>query len=202
MSITNDGISIKNELLYALPVGTILIWLTETLPSSNYLFCNGETYNPAKYPDLYTIIKNSYGGNSTSPKLPNVLGKTPIGGTVNSTMPSNTINVDPMPSVSNSTNKTGGNSTLYPSQLIHTHVVSGNVQYLTAISNTNNTDYDSDGTRENAYNLSSTSFNPPYRYVGTGADRGDLSNHLPPHRIVNYIIYAGNNALDNATNDL
>lgn len=203
MSITKDGISINNEQLYALPVGSILIWLTDDLPSTNYLLCDGKPYTPSEYPELYNIIKNSYGGSSTSPKLPNLLERSPIGGILDSNEPSNVIDVDIMPSVSNATNKTGGNSTLMPSQLIHTHLVTGKSNYLTAINNSNNTDYDSDN--ENAYNLPSTSiFNPPYRFVGDKVDESNLSTHLPPHKVVNYIIYAGHHVSDdtNATNYL
>jgi microcystin-dependent protein len=199
MSITNEGVIINNEPLFSLPVGTILMWLSETLPSSNFLFCDGSTYNPTYYADLYTIIKNSYGGNTVSPKLPNLSGRAPIGGSVDTTLgllPSNVIDVTPMPSVSNATNKTGGNSTLLPSQLIHKHNVYGNVNYLTRIHNTNNTDYDSDN--ENAYNMGNV-FSPGNRMVGSN---NPLSTHLPPHRIVNYIIYAGYNYTPGANNYL
>ena len=107
-----------------------------------------------------------------------------------------------MPGVSNSTYKTGGNSTLMPSQLIHKHTVTGNYNYLTAINNSNNTDYDSDN--ENAYNLSTRTFNPPYRFVGDKVNESNFSTHLPPHRVVNYIIYAGQHVSDDtdATNYL
>jgi microcystin-dependent protein len=200
MSITNEGIIINNEPLFSLPVGTIIMWLSQTLPSTNFLFCDGSTYNPTYYADLYTIIKNSYGGNTVSPKLPNLSGRVPIGGSVDTTLgllPSNVINVTPMPSVSNATNKTGGNSTLLPSQLIHKHNVnSGGTTYVTGINNTNNTDWNSDV--ENYYVMGGA-FSPPNRMVGQDEPP---STHLPPHRIVNYIIYAGYNYTPGANNYL
>jgi hypothetical protein len=102
-----------------------------------------------------------------------------------------------MPSVSNATNKTGGNSTLLPSQLIHKHNVnSGGTTYVTGINNTNNTDWNSDV--ENYYVMGGA-FSPPNRMVGQDEPP---STHLPPHRIVNYIIYAGYNYTPGANNYL
>lgn len=54
-----------------IPVGTIMVWLTNTLPSANYLFCNGQTLENSAYPALYKVLGTKYGGDSTHFKLPN-----------------------------------------------------------------------------------------------------------------------------------
>lgn len=225
MSITNEGVFINNESLYSLPVGTIVIWLNETLPNTNFLYCDGNSYSPTYYPDLYTVIQNSYGGSTTSPKLPDFTGRLPMGGdvtTAGSTMiPNDEITLSPMPYTSNATLKTGGNSTMHASQLIHTHKVYGNQNYVTAIYNTTNTDWNDDA--ENYYNVGG-SYNVTDKILGTqdivdaAADNQgsntaattaaaaealqNQSSHRPPHKFVNYIIYVGYNATPGAVNEL
>ena len=54
-----------------IPVGTILVWLSDALPSANYLFCNGQTLEKSAYPVLYNALGTKYGGDSTHFKLPN-----------------------------------------------------------------------------------------------------------------------------------
>lgn len=45
----------------------------------NWLFCNGQSLPVLQYQALYSIIGNSYGGDSQNFKLPNLTGSVPIG---------------------------------------------------------------------------------------------------------------------------
>lgn len=43
------------------------------------LLCNGNPYSPTTYPLLYDAIGYSYGGTSTTPLLPTLIGRVPVG---------------------------------------------------------------------------------------------------------------------------
>jgi microcystin-dependent protein len=188
INITNTGIVINNEDSFSIPVGSILIWLTDYLPNINYLYCNGDTFNPVHYSQLYTIIGTSYGGTSTQPKLPNLCDRSPIGGPISSGIISDTLSLNPSANDVESTTKTGGNSELHPNQLIHTHVVTGNPDNITSINNSgNNTDAQSPSNRH-SHSISAHHSNQNFN-GGTGS----YSTHIPPNSKVNYIIYAGTN---------
>lgn len=192
-TLSIDSLTINNGIeLFNYPVASILIWLNSTLPSSNFLFCNGDPYDPDEFPDLYAMIGNTYGGSNTNPLLPNLNGRIPMGGSVNSGIPSSTSNLDNV-SISNSEKKTGGNTQLFPSQLVHTHEVYTVYEYVYDLSHTKNTDNDSDLT--NYDNLNKYNYNHTAGTVTT-----DLSEHNPPHVKVNYIIYAGYDGRTNANN--
>ena len=65
-----------------LPVGTILPYGSETLPTDDkFLPCNGVEVLKTQYPDLFAIIGNEYGTPSSSGyfKLPNLQGRVPMG---------------------------------------------------------------------------------------------------------------------------
>ena len=193
-TLSKDSLTINNGIeLFNYPVASILIWLNSTLPSSNFLYCNGDPYDPEDFPDLYAMIGNTYGGSNTNPLLPDLNGRIPMGGSVTSGIPSSTSNLGVGPTTASSANKTGGNKLLYPSQLIHTHGISSSKRYVHQLHHTKNTDYDYDNTNYDNINK--------YNYNFTAGDvTTDLSEHNPPHVKVNYIIYAGYDGRTNANN--
>lgn len=185
--LTNDGVFLNNSPLIDLPVGVIFVWLSTTLPTTNYLWCDGSTYDKVEYAELYNIISNSYGGTTTSPRLPNLLNRAPIGGVVKGNNLDISLGSNEPPDVYNATYlKTGGNSSLSPSQFIHTHSVrryNVDKEFVTDIQNTNNTDYDN-GDILPGYDNGGSIGNLTFGETGT-------STHFPPHLRVNYIIFAG-----------
>ena len=182
-TLTKDGVFLNNSPLINLPVGVIFVWLSTTLPTNNYLWCDGSIYDPVEYAELYNIIGNSYGGTTTSPNLPNLLNRAPIGGIVNGNALASTLGSNEPPNVYNTTYlKTGGNSSLSPSQFIHTHKVTGG-PFITGIQNTQNTN--NSGPNENGYNDSA------YNNNFTFGESDTSTEHFPPHIRVNYIIFAG-----------
>ncbi len=42
--------------------------------SLGWLLCDGTTYSPSKYPELYSVISTKFGGTSSAPKLPDYRG--------------------------------------------------------------------------------------------------------------------------------
>lgn len=61
-----------------LPVGTIIIWTSNAIPSG-YLLCNGLSYSTTTYANLFALIGNTYGGGGSNFNVPNF--------TTNSAMP-------------------------------------------------------------------------------------------------------------------
>lgn len=191
-SLTKDGVFLNNTPVIDLPVGVIFVWLSTSLPTHNYLWCDGSIYDPVEYAELYSVIGISYGGTSTSPRLPNLLNRAPIGGKVSGSAVLSTLGSNEPTDVYNTTHlKTGGNSSLLPSQFIHTHSVRRyNVDhcFVNSITTVNNTDNDN-GDQDPVYSQLPANQNP---YIGnlTFGETG-TSTHFPPHLRVNYIIFAG-----------
>lgn len=48
-------------------------------PDDGWLLCDGSSYDPQKYPDLYSKIGTTYGGTSSAPLLPDFRGRVPAG---------------------------------------------------------------------------------------------------------------------------
>lgn len=52
-------------------IGTTIVWYSDTLPSDNWMICNGQSLEISSYLALYKIIGKKYGGDDTHFKLPN-----------------------------------------------------------------------------------------------------------------------------------
>ena len=94
----------------SVPIGTIVLWSSASLPSSKWLVCNGNEIDRTTYSSLYGRIGTTFGaGNSTSTfNLPNLVGKFPIG-----------AGTEPLAS-------TGGERTVKltgPQMADHTHII-------------------------------------------------------------------------------
>ena len=66
------------------PLGTVLSFAGQTAPHG-YLLCDGASYKVADYPDLYAVIGNIYGGDSTNFNVPNLVDKFVQGSTASGT---------------------------------------------------------------------------------------------------------------------
>ena len=61
-----------------IPVGTIMQFAGATVPTG-WLFCNGASFDPATYADLFAVVGTTYGGTAGAPLLPDFNGRAPIG---------------------------------------------------------------------------------------------------------------------------
>lgn len=185
--VRNTGITINNEDAFSLPVGSVIIWLSETPPTANYLYCDGSSFSASDYPHLYTIIGTSYGGTSTDPLLPDLRDRSPIGGEHHTTGEMRDT-LDYTPNTVDATTKTGGSNTLNPNQLIHTHQVTSSSSKLI---------YKETSVKNGNLGSSGASIHDPYQEYGSTSykdfdDEGTTeSGYMPPYNRVNYIIYAG-----------
>lgn len=62
----------------SLPVGTIMQYAGSTAPDG-WLVCDGTSFDPATYADLFAVLGTTYGGTSGAPLLPDFRGRAPIG---------------------------------------------------------------------------------------------------------------------------
>lgn len=62
-----------------IPVGTIMPFVSSTSTPSGWLLCNGQSVLKADYSDLFNVIGNTYGGDTTSFNIPNLINKSLYG---------------------------------------------------------------------------------------------------------------------------
>jgi microcystin-dependent protein len=67
-----------NPMVDAIPVGTVITYTNETLPSG-WLKCDGSELLQSAYPDLFAVLGTKYGGNATTFKLPDMRSRTIVG---------------------------------------------------------------------------------------------------------------------------
>lgn len=87
------GILVKNNVAVGMvgdkyfsnaPIGVIQAFSGTTIPHG-YLLADGASYKVADYPDLYAVIGNTYGGDSTNFNVPNLVDKFIQGSTISGT---------------------------------------------------------------------------------------------------------------------
>lgn len=70
-----DNLNAKVSALQPAPVGTILIWPSDTVPE-NYHLCDGASLDKNEYPELFSVIGGIYGmGGESVFKLPDMRGR-------------------------------------------------------------------------------------------------------------------------------
>jgi len=192
------GGRVKDKSGYLAPVGTITMYGGWVAPEG-WLICDGSLVSASTYADLYSVIANIYGGNSTSFALPNlkgrvVVGKDPgdasfdymneMGGEKTHTLttaeiPSHSHNVDP-PLVYTTSN--GAHSHQYTDPGIGSlqglsHDTNGSaVEYPTANGGTTS----SAGDHYHSFDMGT------FNSLPTGG--GTAHNNLQPYIVLNYII--------------
>lgn len=85
MIVNGQIIGATGEKVYSTsPIGTVLSYAGQTIPNG-YLLCDGASYLVKDYPDLYAVIGNTYGGDSTNFNVPNLIDKFIQGSTTSGT---------------------------------------------------------------------------------------------------------------------
>jgi len=47
-------------------IGELIQVIFDQVPDTNFLYCDGSTLNISSYPDLYSVIKTTFGGDGVS----------------------------------------------------------------------------------------------------------------------------------------
>jgi microcystin-dependent protein len=83
---SDDEAANKGYVDAVMPVGAIMMFASNTMPSAEWKLCNGQTLSIATYPKLSALLGNTYG---TAPvgsfRLPNFSSRLPIGKATGST---------------------------------------------------------------------------------------------------------------------
>lgn len=80
----NNIVGFSDKNFSTCPIGTVLSFAGQTAPNG-YLLCDGASYKVVDYPDLYAVIGNTYGGDSTNFNVPNLVDKFVQGSTTSGT---------------------------------------------------------------------------------------------------------------------
>lgn len=68
----------------SVPLGTILPYAgTGSSVPAGWLLCDGASYQPSQYPELFSLIGNTYGSNQGQFRVPDLRGRGPVGYNVN-----------------------------------------------------------------------------------------------------------------------
>jgi microcystin-dependent protein len=60
-------------------IGQVIMVARTSLPSTNWLWCDGSSYSTSQYAELFATIGYTYGGSGSTFQVPNFLGKSPVG---------------------------------------------------------------------------------------------------------------------------
>lgn len=146
----------------SLPVGTIVGWASDTIPS-DYLLCDGSAVSKNVYSDLYAVIGDTYGSSGNTFNLPNLKGRVPVG-------------KDTSQTEFDTLGETGGSKALQE----HNHIMD-----ITTYTQPGGLGYG-----DRLYNVSANdavdkTYTTTTRNAGTGN-----SGNLQPYIVLNYIIKA------------
>ena len=169
------------------PVGSIMIWpgATNTWPTANWRECNGASgFSQANHPDLWAVIGNTYGGNSSNFNLPDLRGQFITG-----------IGADTW---NNTLAGTGGRTDAILPQHIHDISDPGHQHNLTAARNIGETESgngDVESANQNFSTDSATTGITIDNVDGTDTNASIINDssqlnvaNLPPYRALYYII--------------
>lgn len=161
-TIASTKSDLEASILKAVPIGTIVMWATNT-PPDGWLLCNGKEVSRTAYAELFKVLGTSVGAaGSSSFKIPDLTGRFPLGTSgahgLHSTggAETHTLTVNEMPA--------------------HDHGVGGNIVQRGS---------GGDSFRELAGSYPGGS-NPSSQSVGGG----QAHNNMPPFYGINFIIRA------------
>jgi microcystin-dependent protein len=162
-------------------IGEIIAYQGTSLPSANWLWCDGTSYDINLYPDLYNLIGINYGGvEGVSFQVPNLLGKTPVG--------SDATNIYTT-SYAGSSVSSGGNKTMSGNQLAtHSHSISISPTTPMLQSFTQNNAIQ--GIAAGSGDIVKTALYGQDNFTGTAGNAGNSADLLPPFNVSNFMIRA------------
>jgi len=79
LSLQGKVKALEGKFIDPMPIGSIVMWGTATPPNDNWVFCDGTDLQKSMYPELFDILKYTYGGSGNFFKVPNMQGKFPVG---------------------------------------------------------------------------------------------------------------------------
>lgn len=164
-------------------IGEVIMVARTTLPSANWLFCDGASYPISQYGELFSIIGFTYGGSGGDFNVPNFLSRTPVGADANSALETY---YNSAPAVS------GGNRNQSNAQLAsHNHAITidnGNFTYASS-SNPNNSERGNPSGSLSCVVNTGVGFSTQ-TITGSAGNTGGGADYLPPFSVINFCIRA------------
>lgn len=74
-TIQGDITTIENNITDSMPLGSMIMYPSATVPNSKWLRCEGQSLSTSIYADLFAVIGYSFGGAGLSFSLPDLRGK-------------------------------------------------------------------------------------------------------------------------------
>jgi microcystin-dependent protein len=162
-------------------LGQVIMVARTTLPSANFLWCDGSAYPTAEYPSLFALIGYTYGGSGDTFSVPDLRNKTFVGADLTSSLTT---------TYAGSSVITSGNKTISVNQLAtHSHSIS-----ISPANMATNVGFNQTSTGVAPY-----IFNPlaPINVNGTSlavnsnmGNAGSGTDYLLPFFVCNYVIRA------------
>lgn len=164
-------------------IGQVIMVARTSLPSANWLWCDGTSYSTSQYAELFSIIGYTYGGSGGNFNVPNFLGKSAVGADATATI-GTAYGAGATPPLV----VTGGNRSQTANQLaLHTHTISGGGFTYASSSAPNNSD------RGNPSGTLSCVVNTGVGFSTasiTADNNGTSEQQLPPFSVINFCIRA------------
>jgi len=164
-------------------IGEIIAYQGTSLPSANWLWCDGTLYDTTLYSDLFDVIGYNYGGSGSNFNVPNLCSKTPLG--------SDATNIYTT-TYQGTPQTTGGNRNMNVNQLgQHNHAINsvaptGMLQNL----NQNNAIQTIGQSPNTGEDVIKSGIGNEVGYSATAGNAGNSADLLPPFSVSNFIIRA------------
>jgi hypothetical protein len=162
-------------------IGQVIMVARTSLPSADWLWCDGASYATSQYATLFSIIGYTYGGAGATFNVPNFLGKSPVGTDAVGTL-STTYQGTPVVS--------SGNRSISVAQLaIHSHNYA-HIHEFTQFSNSvgsqvvNVNAGVAFGALQNVGSITGTTVISPSETTNTGTG----TDYLPPFSVIGFCI--------------
>jgi microcystin-dependent protein len=160
-------------------VGEIISYIGVSVPSSNWLFCDGSSYSASSYNELYSVIGTTYGGSGDNFNVPDLRSKIVVGSD-NSSVLTTTYGGSPL--------TTGGNMTMNEGQLAtHNHTVSISPSPMLQSFSQNNA---IQGIGAGTGDIVKTATYAQANYTAGAGNAGSSTDLLPPFSVCNFLIRA------------
>lgn len=211
LSLTNEDGNFAINYQYVNPIGTIICFAGQLVPQG-WVLCDGSEISKSEYPNLFSVIGNTYGTpvNSSNFILPNLQQRIPLGKSNSNNLGDNggnsniTLSTNQLPSHNHTgTTNIAGLHTHTATDLGHNHLYNdayfaenrsgGQNVYGTSSS----TDYDNDYIYRTPTPTTSTGFanisvanNGEHTHTFTTSSTGSNSsvNIMNPYLVLNYLI--------------
>jgi microcystin-dependent protein len=160
-------------------VGEIISYTGVSVPSSNWLFCDGSSYPASAYNELYSVIGTTYGGSGGNFNVPDLRSKIVVGSDSNSILTT---------TYGGSSVTTGGNKTMSENQLTsHNHSIVGLPTGMLQTLNQNNA---IQGIGAGTVDIVKSGVGNYVTYTATAGNAGNSADLLPPFSVCNFLIRA------------